>query len=135
VKAIFTAVLIMVLSPIAMVIVSGLYFGFTFWLTGGFGQFGALGEIVGRISFIVGIPAGAVVGITALAQTEKKQTSRALEWTIFAVSFGLAAIFFVVPLYYGFVQIIEVLQGRRFGNYIGMGFVILIGWIVKQKNW
>ena len=62
-KAIFTAVLIMVLSPIAMIILSGLYFGFALWLTGGPGQFGALGEIVGRISFIVGIPAGAVVGL------------------------------------------------------------------------
>ena len=134
-KALFTAVLIMVLSPIAMVIVSGLYFGFTFWLTGGFGQFGALGEIVGRISFIVGIPAGAVVGIAVLAQTEKKQKSRALEWTIFVVSFGLAAIFFVVPLYSGFVQFLELLQGRPFGIYIGIGFVILVGWIVKQKNW
>jgi hypothetical protein len=133
-KAIFKAVLIMVLSPIAMVIVSGLYFGFTFWLTGGPGQFGSLGEIVGRASFIVGMPAGAVLGITVLAQTETKHKSGALEWTIFVVSLGLAAIFFVVPLYYGFVQFIELLQGRRFGNYIGMGFVILVGWIVKQKN-
>lgn len=34
-RALCMAILVMVLSPIAMVILSGLYFGFAFWLTGG----------------------------------------------------------------------------------------------------
>ncbi len=115
-----------------MIILSGLYFGFAFWLTGGLGQFGAIAEIAGRISFIVGMPAGAVAGIAVLAQTEKKQKSRALEWTILMIGFGLAAIFFFPPLYFGFRQLLELLLGRRFGIYIGMGFVILVGAIVKK---
>ncbi|RTM03371.1 MAG: hypothetical protein EKK31_18590 [Hyphomicrobiales bacterium] len=132
-KALFMTILIMVLSPIAMVILSGLYFGIALWLTGGPGQVGAaMGEIVGRISFIVGLPAGAVVGIAVLAKTEKKQKSRVLEWISFVVGFGLAAILFFPPLYFGFGQLGEMLLGRRFGIYIAMGFVVLVGWIIKQ---
>lgn len=132
-KALLMAILTMVLCPIAMLIVSGLYFGLAFWLTGGPGQSGAaIGEIVGRISFIVGLPAGAVVGIAVLAKTEKKQKSRTLEWIIFLVSFGLAAILFFAPLYFGFGQLGDLLLGRRFGIYIGMGFVLLAGSIVRQ---
>jgi hypothetical protein len=130
-KEIFKTVLIMVLSPIAMVILSGLYFGFTFWLTGGPVQSSSLGEIVGRISFIVGLPAGAVVGVAVLAKAEKKQENRALEWIAFVIGFGLAAILFFPPLYYGFGQLSELLLGRRFGTYIGMGFVFLVGAFVR----
>jgi hypothetical protein len=131
-KEIIKTVLIMVLCPIAMVILSGLYFGFTFWLTGGPVQLSSLGEIVGRISFIVGLPAGAVVGVATLVKTEKKQKNRALEWITFVIGFGLAAILFFLPLYSGFGQLSELLLGRRFGTYIGMVFIFLVGAIVRE---
>lgn len=131
-KAIFKTVLIMVLCPIAMVILSGLYFGLAFWLTGGPVQSSSLGEIVGRISFIVGLPAGAVVGIATLARTEKKQENRALEWATLVIGLGLAAILFFLPLYTGFGQLLDLLAGRRFGTYIVMGYVFIVGWIVKE---
>jgi hypothetical protein len=132
-KALFMMILIMVLSPIAMVILSGLYFGLAFWLTGGPGQSSAaIGEIVGRISFIVGLPAGAVVGIALFAKSETKPKSRILEWIILAVSFGLAAIFFFPPLYFGFSQLGELLFLRH--TYIGMGFIFIVGWIIKEIN-
>lgn len=130
--AIFKTVLTMVLSPIAMVILSGLYFGVAFWLTGGPVQSSSLGEIVGRISFILGLPAGAVVGIATLAQAKKKQENRALEWATFVIGFGLAAILFFVPLYAGFGQLLDLLSGRRFGVIIGIGYVVLVGLIIRK---